>query len=776
MGGGRLGVLARPSILLGTCWTLCLVVLVWFGITFSAPRGPILIGWVPLPLAALTTCLLCVRASRAPGVPPAARRFWRQFGFAVVCMGLATISQARDALSGPDSPSQRISFLTMGMYAVCVLTVLWALLRLPAGVVMNRAIAVRFCLDAAIVVLTAGTFAWHLSYRRVGDWISSAGSIVPSLMLVLFGCTAVLAFVKLAIAGVGAVDRGALRVLAIAAAAASAAGALSPLLAARLHLNDCHLAVPLACGIVAMAAERQHRVAGIPPPPPRAQRRPFSLVPYVAIAATDGLLLATRGGSLAVAVAAVGLTGIVVGRQIVAFYDNARLLRRVDASLLDVREAQRLLTHQANHDGLTGLANRSHFEERVRAAAARGTPFSVALVDLDDFKAVNDRLGHVVGDRLLVAVAQRLRAGVRPEDLVARLGGDEFVLLLESVPPADAGDVLARLAAALERPIRVDPHDLLIRCSAGFTDGWSDADPTELLRRADVAMYAAKERGKGRGARYEPDLDLRADSDAQLGADLRRALDHGEFYLLYQPIVRLPDGATVGVESLVRWRLSDGRTVPPDRFIAAAERTGLIVPIGRWILAAACRQGVEWLHAYGAGRRWRVSVNISARQLREPDFAAEVATVLVETGLPAERLVIEVTETAVFDNEQAVAALTDIAALGVVIALDDFGTGHSSLGVLRSCPVGVLKVDKSFIEGITRSSGEAVIATAMIQIAEGLNLVAVAEGVETAEQAARLYELGYRLAQGYYFAVPLPPGEAGPLLAAAPAPVAAAAA
>jgi diguanylate cyclase (GGDEF)-like protein len=398
----------------------------------------------------------------------------------------------------------------------------------------------------------------------------------------------------------------------------------------------------------------------------------------------------------------------------------------------------------------------------------------VVLVDLDDFKGVNDRLGHVVGDRLLMVLADRLRAGVGPDDLVCRLGGDEFALLLHG--PAPAG-VLTRLATALERPVPVPPHDLLIRCSAGYASvgaeprcgaapGRAGVDATELLRRADVAMYAAKEGGKGHAVQYRPEHDRRAENDAQLGADLRQGLDRGEFHLLYQPVVRLPDGGVVGVEALVRWRHPSGRIVPPGEFVAAAERTGLIVPLGEWVLRAACRHGCGWLRRHGSSRLWTVAVNISARQLREPGFADTVADVLRETGLPAERLTVEVTETAVFDNEPAVAALVAISGLGVRISLDDFGTGHSSLGLLRSCPVDVLKVDKSFVDDITGSSGEAVIATAMIQIADGLRLSAVAEGVETGEQAARLYELGYRLAQGYHFARPMRPERVGPLLAA----------
>jgi len=434
-------------------------------------------------------------------------------------------------------------------------------------------------------------------------------------------------------------------------------------------------------------------------------------------------------------------------------------------SLLEVRSAQEELVHQASHDSLTGLANRSLFEERSRQALARNDQISVVLVDLDDFKGVNDQLGHPVGDRLLAAVAQRLRSGVRGDDLVARLGGDEFALLLIDTSESDAHQILTRLEQAFEAPVRAGEHDLLVRCSAGLAESWPGADPAELLRRADVAMYAAKDQGKGRGTRYEASLDLKADNDALLGAELRHGLDRDEFYMLFQPIVALPDGNTVGAEALVRWRHPSGRDVPPDQFVVVAERTGLIGALGGWILRAVCRQAMQWLQRHGPDCRWTVSVNISARQLREPGFAAEVTRVLTETGLPADRLVMEVTETAAFDNGPAVAALLEIKALGVKISLDDFGTGHSSLGLLRTCPVDVLKLDKSFVDGITGGAGEAVIAVAVIQIANGLGLAAIAEGVETPEQAARLHELGYRMAQGFHFARPMPSEQVGPLLA-----------
>lgn len=430
------------------------------------------------------------------------------------------------------------------------------------------------------------------------------------------------------------------------------------------------------------------------------------------------------------------------------------VLARMSGFVRQVQRQAGQLEDLAMRDDLTGLGNRRLFEERLSALGGTGSP-QVAILDLNGFKDVNDRFGHASGDRLLQVVAERLLASVRAEDLVARMGGDEFAVLLCDAPAVAMNGLVERLSAVLRRPIRAYDQELLVGVSIGYADGAGVDDPYEVLRRADVAMYEAKQLGGGRSCRYRPDLDREAGERSRLGADLRTAIDAGQLHLVYQPIVELPHGRIVSVEALVRWPHPERGLISPAEFIPIAEQSGLIVDLGAWVLSTACTQAIRWRDELGDAAPRRMSVNASARQLAEPGFADFVADVLQATGLPADRLVIEVTETAVFGGGQTVEAVNDLHHLGVKIALDDFGTGHSSLGLLQTIPVDILKVDKSFVDNITMAGRHAVIATALIQVTDGLGLMAVAEGVETAEQAAELHRLGYRLAQGYHFGRPV---------------------
>ncbi|MBU2664649.1 bifunctional diguanylate cyclase/phosphodiesterase [Actinoplanes bogorensis] len=397
-------------------------------------------------------------------------------------------------------------------------------------------------------------------------------------------------------------------------------------------------------------------------------------------------------------------------------------------------------------DELTGLANRRRFSSELAVA---GADRQVVYLGLNGFKNVNDELGRPVGDRVLDILARRLEQATPAGSLVARMGGDEFSVLVAG--PAE--EVAAGLVGALREPVEAGGHQMLVGVAIGIS-ATGGCEPVEVLRRAEAAMYAAKQTGEPVRV-WSPELDEHASSHAQLGAEMRTALDTGQFRVVYQPIVDLETGSVAAVEALVRWEHPERGLVSPVQFVPAAEQNGLIVELGEWILRTSVEQMARWRAELGDAGPGRVSVNVSARQLNRPGFAATVAAALADSGLPARHLTAEVTETAVFEGGQAVIALHELRALGVGIALDDFGTGHSSLGLLQTVPVDTLKVDKSFVDGITEAGRQAVIAESLMHVSTGLGLSAVAEGVETAEQAAALRARGYRLLQGYHFGRPV---------------------
>jgi diguanylate cyclase (GGDEF)-like protein len=436
---------------------------------------------------------------------------------------------------------------------------------------------------------------------------------------------------------------------------------------------------------------------------------------------------------------------------------------RMSQLMLALRGQAGQLEGLAMSDDLTGLANRRRLEHELRAAAATGCP-QVAMIGLNGFKSVNDELGRPAGDQVLAALADRLGGAAPGHALVARMGGDEFAVLLPDASDADAELAAGRLLTALRPPVTADGRDLLVGVSIGLAGG-AGLDTVELLRRAEAAMYAAKRTGEP--IRWTPALDERSTAYARLGAELRSALDNGQFRVVYQPIVEMPSGRVKAVEALVRWDHPTRGLVSPAEFIPVAEQNGLIVELGAWILRTACARLAHWRAELGDAAPSRVSVNVSVKQLARPGFAAQVADVLAATGLPAGCLTAEVTETAVFEGGPAVVALHELRALGVRIALDDFGTGHSSLGLLQTVPVDTIKVDKSFVDNITQAGRETVIAEALILLSTGLGLSAVAEGVETAEQAEALCRLGYRLLQGYHFGRPADEPDFGRVAAAA---------
>jgi diguanylate cyclase (GGDEF)-like protein/PAS domain S-box-containing protein len=455
-------------------------------------------------------------------------------------------------------------------------------------------------------------------------------------------------------------------------------------------------------------------------------------------------------------------------------------VRGLVLTLRDVTAQRKLeheLTHRAFHDALTGLANRVLFRDRVeRALVAAGADggglVGVLLIDLDDFKLVNDTMGHGTGDDLLIAVAARLTSVLRPHDTAARLGGDEFAILVEGAAhAAEIEEIAARVVDALGAPLDV-AGGLTTSVSVGVATTPGVRGSAEMLSHADLALYAAKGAGKGRWRRYEPGLHLAALDRLEVRTELERAITAGAFVLRYQPIVELGSGAMVGVEALVRWRHPRRGLVAPADFIHVAEETGLVVPLGSWVLDRALADLARWRKETAFGTGLTMSVNVSAHQVRDPGFLDTLIGALARWDVPAGSLVLEITETALLADDARVSA--DLAALrdlGLRIAIDDFGTGYSSLDYLRRHAIDVLKVDRSFISGVEASGRQAALVGAIVHLATALDLRVVAEGVETAAQRDALLLAGAELGQGHLFSVPVSADDIVPwLLAAAPRP------
>jgi len=445
------------------------------------------------------------------------------------------------------------------------------------------------------------------------------------------------------------------------------------------------------------------------------------------------------------------------------------LLNLRDVSDRVALEAQ--LRHQAFHDDLTGLANRALFEDRLTLALARvrrhGGQLAVIFVDLDDFKNVNDSLGHAVGDELLRATAQRLETCVRAQDTASRLGGDEFAILLEDVSGDDeAWEIAERLRHALEAPLDLDGRHVFPSASIGVERPGAEATPATVLANADLAMYAAKERGKGCVVGFEPAMRAQLVERLELSSELALALEREELFLEYQPLVELETGRIGGVEALVRWQHPTRGRLAPDRFLRVAESTGHIVAIGRWVLKTACAQLREWELRLPEAAGLEMSVNISTRELADPNFAAEVRATLDTTGIDPSRLTLEITEhLLVEDGDLMQERLAALKAVGVRLAVDDFGTGYSALSYLQNFPIDVLKIDRSFVSGIDRDIERARLVHGIVDMGHNLNLSVVTEGIEEAGEAALMREFRSQYGQGYLFSRPVDPASIDRLLA-----------
>jgi len=459
-----------------------------------------------------------------------------------------------------------------------------------------------------------------------------------------------------------------------------------------------------------------------------------------------------------------GSYAFVIDRGYVVYDDDGSPLRML-GSMMDVTERKSLedqLTHQALHDPLTKIANRALFQNRVDHALAKLTrsnsSLAVLFLDLDNFKAINDSMGHAAGDKLLVSVAERLQDCLRNTDTAARLGGDEFAVLVETVHRSDEAVMIAeRIQSVFLQPFSIEGKDVYVGTSIGIAASSArTVNSEELLRNADLAMYTAKSAGKGHFVVFEAKMHEALMERIELEEDLRRGIDELEFTIHYQPILELGSEDMLGMEALVRWNHPKFGLLSPMKFIPLAEETNLIVPLGEWILGEACRQVQKWRDARNGELNISVTVNISIRQFQQKELVDMVAKALADSGLPAESLILEITESFMMqDTEATILKLQDLKNLGVRLAIDDFGTGYSSLSYLQRFPIDILKIDKSFIDKLGIGTEGNAVARAIIMMGDSLNLKTIAEGIEHPDQIAALQTLGCGAGQGFHFAKPL---------------------
>jgi diguanylate cyclase (GGDEF)-like protein len=686
------------------------------------------------------------------------RRFWSSIAFAGAAFVVGDSYQTVSVLVVPagaamDGGTVQSAFFTLGMCSNVL-----ACLIFPQGL-RSRREKLIFWLDSATVLVGGAVLAWCFAVNPVDR---STDRVTASITVALV-IVAAFSATKVALTAAPPMDRIAAWPMVAAPIVQGGSTFLISIFEQQEHAYAFAIRL-LPSVLIAVGPRIQEITVRIQGNQPRPKRRPYSLLPYGMVALTFVMFFLVLPAHVSIQLwgataGVVVITALVAGRQLMAFQDNVVLIRRLDVALGGLKDQEVLLRHQASHDALTDLANRVLFQEEMTRLLTGGHPstsHTVLLIDLDDFKTVNDTMGHAAGDALLVEVARRLKAAVRPGDLVARLGGDEFAVLLTDADSLTAAEISEGILRRIADEIDILQHTIAVRTSIGVAVAGSgdDNDPSLLLSNADIAMYEAKRRGKGTWVLYDEEMGQRIGAEADLVREMTIALETGQFALMYQPIVRLEDMTLTGVEALIRWFHPTRGLVSPDAFIPLAERSGQIVGIGRWVLHEACRQAAAWRASYPQAAHLSMAVNVAGRQLRTGAFVDEVVQVLAETTLPASCLSIEVTETAVLDDPESTDAMLRLRELGVKLALDDFGTAASSLGLLLTCPVTTLKLDRSFVESITTVGRQAAVATAVSQMATALDFASVAEGIETEEQCTLLQNLGYQYGQGYLFSRP----------------------
>ncbi|MDI6104729.1 bifunctional diguanylate cyclase/phosphodiesterase [Actinoplanes sp. NEAU-A12] len=702
----------------------------------------------------------CYRVSRLAAAVDPIRGFWRLWAWSAAVFIPSTIgAMIRGASGEPGMP------LYEAVPTLASLTLAMLAFRHVPVTPRSRLDWARLLLDGAAVTVAGSVFFGYFMLHAIPAGTSATAGAAAAIVGV--GCLlALVVFGKAAVSPEGRVDPAALGILAF--------GPTVGLVAVVLFLGGTELGMlllsvlgyPLVGLGICLAAYRQGRVLSAPP---RRLRWSFAdPLQFLAVAVTAGLVIIVSARDLdlrgrAVIIGAVLIAAIIVARQLLSLRENTLALR-------GIRRQQAELERLLLTDNLTGLPNRTGFVVALTERLATEQPATALLIDIDDFKMVNDTLGPSAADQLLRQVGRHLADGVGPGECVARLGGDEFAVLLPLDDPASADAAATRFQATVGRPVLAGQQQFLLHASVGVAIAEPGETADEVLRNADIAMYAAKESGKASWVRFEARMRHDMTAHARLAGELHDAILGGQLRLLYQPVYDLVTGRMHGAEALVRWQHPSRGFVSPADFIPVAEKSGLIVPLGAWVLREACSQLARWQAALGADAVEAINVNVAVRQLRETGFVDEVAAVLSDTGLCPANLIIEVTESSVADGPQVTDTLRTLHDMGVRLALDDFGTGQSSLSLLRAFPVDVLKLDKSFVDGIADGAdrGRLAVAAAVAQLVEYLQLKAVAEGIESEAQLIRLRDMGYRYGQGYFMARPLPPGECAELMAAAP--------
>ncbi len=741
VGWGRKGGAPR-----GFVWAACGLTAAswaWYVVWALTGAGPVAVAYLTVPAGGIIAVLAVAGLWRVIRDDARTRRFW---GNVAAGAGLMTVGYGISAANAFRNGEQALSH-DMPVPGAVLVGLGFVLVLVAVAAVPVRVGGPRVQLDRAIAFLGCATPLWHLALAPMvlvpDPWSPQTLSLVGIAFAVSLG-----GITKVSYLDVGPVDRTAMRLL--------AAVGLTGIGVAWLAVSQGDpgaapaqaVVLPVAPVLMVLAVRAQWRTTlGCP----RRPRRTSSRLPYLAMGAVTVSLVAVAAGDLRwPGRVTLGATVVVIALVAVRLFLSGR---ENDRLLAGLREQEERLQHEARHDGLTGLPNRARFRQALGEA---GPGCTVLLVDLDDFKTVNDALGHDVGDDLLVALAGLLREQAGAGAVPVRIGGDEFAVLAHG----DGDAVARRILTALKEP--VGEHRLLVQASIGIAEAEPGASVDTVLRQADIAMYAAKQRGKASCVRYQPGMAEPVAAHMRLGGELRRALDRCEFEVVYQPVMELATRRVIGVEALVRWRHPERGLVPPVEFVPAAERTGLIVPLGRFVLRETCRQAALWFAEFGPDALQKPGVNVSARQLHDPDFVADVVAALADTGLPADRLVLELTESAALRGAQVSRTLHELDRLGIKLALDDFGTGESSLSLLRAFPAAIVKLDKSFVDGIELEDPDPAVcearqavARAVVQLAAALRLDTVAEGIENQAQADRLRALGYTLGQGYHLAAPM---------------------